>query len=83
MSINKEFYEKYYDGLTFKVHLMRWLWGIAFLAPVALMWIAIYFGGKIAVGIIVGFIFLVVFPYIVGGMSYDMHKMNKAGVYYR
>lgn len=81
--MNKDFYEEYENGLTAKVHFMRWLTGIGLLSIPALLCIAIYFGGKIAVGIILGLFFLVGFPYLFGGMMYDMKMMDKHGVHYK
>ena len=79
MSINKEFYERYENGLTAKVHFMRWIYGIGLLSPLALLVV----GGKngaIAFLLILG---LIVFPYTVGGILYDMKIMDKHGVRYR
>lgn len=83
MSINKDFYERYENGLTAKVHFMRWIYGIGLLSPLALLAIAIVFGGKLAVFAALGTLALIVFPYVVGGMFYDMKMMDKHGVVYK
>ena len=77
--MNKNFYEKYENGLTAKVHFMRWFYGIGLLSPLALLVV----GGKngaIAFLLILG---LIVFPYTVGGMFYDMKMMRKHKVNYK
>lgn len=79
MSINKDFYEEYENGLTAKVHFMRWIYGIGLLSPLTLLVVGGR-NGAIAFLIVLG---LIAFPYTVGGMFYDMHMMRKHKVNYK
>ena len=77
--INKRFYEEYENGITFKVHFMRWLFGIIFLSPIAILAV----GGKDVALFYLGVMGLLVFPYVVGGIFYDMRMMRKHKVNYK
>ena len=79
MNINKNFYDKYENGLTWKVHLMRWLFGIIFLSPIVILAV----GGKNVALVYLGVMGLLIFPYVVGGMFYDMRMMRKHKVNYK